>query len=210
MTNRFSELPDDDRQAFAHAKAPAIEAISRRNDPRIQATMARVLRNRAMPDSAKTRALYDAVAPLADDLGKQAVCRKGCSHCCHIAVAINQAEADLIGRATGREPAKPVNRMTERRAEFAEAIPLGYGNPCPFLVNNECSIYDARPLACRMHFNLDVSPDLCKLDNSRPVLLYDNLKTFMAGVMAAGGPHKVTIADIREFFPKEPDHDDKP
>ena len=209
MTKKFAELLDADRIAHAVAKQPAIEAISRRHDPRIRATMQKVLANRQQTDSAKTRALYDAVAPLAHDLAQHAVCRKGCSHCCHIAVAINQAEADLIARRTGRTPAKPANRMLEGREQFAHAIPLGYGDPCPFLVDNQCSIYDARPLACRMHFNLDTAADLCKLDNNRPVLLYGNLNIDAAGIYAAGGPDKVVIADIREFFPKGTTHEAK-
>jgi Fe-S-cluster containining protein len=199
--DKFSDIPDD-RRAFAEEKAPRIEAISARHKPRISATMDKVLRNRTMPASAQTRALYDAVEPLARDLAAQAVCRKGCSHCCHIAVAINQAEAELIGRKTGIKPAKPKNRMLEGREKFADAIPLGYENPCPFLVDNQCSIYSVRPLACRTYFNLDTSPDLCRLDNLRPVLLYRHLEIDQLGIWAAGGPHKVVIADIREFFPK--------
>ena len=202
MTDKFSALPDEARQAFAREKAPRIDAISRRHQPRISGTMEKVLRNRAQADSAKTRALYDAVAPLAHDLAQEAVCRKGCSHCCHIAVAINQAEADLIARKTGIKAAKPENRVLEGREKFADAVPFGYEHPCPFLVDNQCSIYDVRPLACRAYFNLDTSPDLCRLDNNRPVLLYRHLDLDMIGIWAAGGPNKVVIADIREFFPK--------
>lgn len=209
MSNKFSELVDDERIAFAVKKQPVIEAISKRHDPRIRATMQKVLANRQQTDSAKTRALYDAVEPLTHDLAAQAVCRKGCSHCCHIAVAINPAEAELIARKTGRKAAKPRNRMLEGREQFANAIPLGYGDPCPFLVDNQCSIYDVRPLACRMHFNLDTHADLCKLDSNRPVLLYGNLNIDAAGIYAAGGPDRVVIADIREFFPKGPTDDRK-
>jgi Fe-S-cluster containining protein len=208
MSKKFDDLVDAERIAYAVAKQPAIEAISARHMPRLRVKMDAVVRNRAQADSAKTRALYDAVAPLTHDLAQHAQCGKGCSHCCHIAVAINQAEAELIGRKTGVKPVKPANRMMEGREKFAHAIPLGYGDPCPFLVDNQCSIYDVRPLACRMHFNLDTSADLCTLDSNRPVLLYGNLEIDKLGIMASGGPYKVVIADIREFFPKGTSHAD--
>ena len=208
VKRRFDGLPDAQRRAYAVAKQPAIEAISARHMPRLREKMATVLRERAQPDSAKTRALYDAVAPLTRDLAQHAQCGKGCSHCCHIAVAINQAEADLIARKTGLKPVTPANRMMEGRERFAEAVPLGYDNPCPFLADNQCSIYDVRPLACRMHFNLDVCADLCTLDNNRPVLLYGNPEIDGLGIMAGGGPYKVVIADIREFFPQGTCHAD--
>lgn len=43
----------------------------------------------------------------AEPLAQVAACRRGCSHCCSLPVAITSAEARLIGEAVGREPASP-------------------------------------------------------------------------------------------------------
>lgn len=195
-------------EKYAHAERTGriTDAITAQHWPKLTKQAQRILSDRAASDTAKTRALYDAIDPLMQGIKQASVCRKGCNHCCHIAVAINQAEADLIGRATGLKPATPANRKLEGRTDFANAIPLGYSDPCPFLKHGECSIYDARPLACRTHYSLDTTPDVCRLDASRPVLLYKTLDIDMMGVWAAGGPYKVTIADIREFFPRGTDH----
>ncbi|MBK6834076.1 MAG: YkgJ family cysteine cluster protein [Bacteroidetes bacterium] len=37
---------------------------------------------------------------------------------------------------------------------------------CPFLINNECSIYEARPFTCRIHVVED-KPELCDSDRFR-------------------------------------------
>jgi hypothetical protein len=177
------------------------EILNQRHMPRIRAQALAILENPDTTEADKTRALYAATAPLEKDIGAVSQCRKGCSHCCHIAVAVNQAEAQIIGEHIGQLPANPANRAMEGRDGFADFLPLGYDNPCPFLLDNQCSIYDVRPTACRLHFSLDVSPDICKMDAARPVLLYGHMDIDMMALHAAGGLSSV-IADIREFFPK--------
>jgi hypothetical protein len=186
----------------ARNKHVITEILNQRHWPKLNARARDAIENPALDDADKTRALYAATAPLEKDMGAFSACRKGCSHCCHIAVAVNQAEAQIIGEHIGQLPEHPANRGMEGRDGFAEFVPLGYENPCPFLVDNQCSIYDVRPSACRLHFSLDISPDICKLDEARPVLLYGHINIDMLGVYAAGGPHDCVIADIREFFPK--------
>lgn len=40
---------------------------------------------------------------IAEAIGPHSACQKTCSHCCHIAVAIHEVEADIIAEATGRK-----------------------------------------------------------------------------------------------------------
>jgi Fe-S-cluster containining protein len=190
--------------AHASGLGAALATINNRHFPSIRKRMIPILTDRALNDGTKTKLFHDAIEPLTREVSALSACRKGCSHCCHISVAINQGEAALIGRKLGIKPAKPENRALEPRDKFADAIPLGYGNPCPFLKNNECSIYDVRPLACREHFNMDVDAELCRLDmGSNGVPLYKTDELDMLGLKAVcnGNPYKVVIADIREFFP---------
>lgn len=63
-------------------------------------------------------------------------CRKGCSDCC--------MNFDL----TAVEFHSIANRLKSKRVEWnTNAAP----ESCIFLINNECSIYEDRPLICRSH-----------------------------------------------------------
>ena len=203
----------EERAAFVQQRLDATHAsglgaklaeINTRHVASIKKRMIPIFADRAMTDATKTKLFHDAVDPLAREVGALAACRKGCSHCCHIAVAINQGEAALIGRKLGIKPARPENRALEGREKFADKLPLGYDNPCPFLKDNECSIYDVRPLACRTHFNMDVDAELCRLDmgaNGVPLYKTTDLDLMGLHAVANGNPYRVVVADIREFFP---------
>lgn len=137
---------------------------------------------------------------LADELARAAMplsaCRQGCAHCCHIPVALSRAEAHLVGGPQGRVPA-PISG----RAPLPEA---GYDNPCPFLNAGRCSVYETRPLACRLQFNMDRDPLLCELVNgvAVPVPLLNTLQIQMAYALVC---QDEILSDIRHFFPNEPD-----
>lgn len=141
-----------------------------------------------------------ALQELADEVmapvSGQAACKPGCSHCCHIPVAVSGREAELIGQRIGLKPLPvPDEQLTARTT-------WGYDHPCPFLSEERCSIYSHRPMACRWHFNLDVDALLCELlpDRTVPVPLADS-RRFQVLYMrfSAGTP----LADIRDFFPAE-------
>lgn len=129
-------------------------------------------------------------------------CKRGCSHCCHIAVSVSKTEAELIGERTGIRPASAPSRMNGDHIEW------GYHNPCPFLRNSECSIYEWRPIACRIHYSLDKDDLLCRLSppntNSVPYINTENLIKLTLLVLTADGsfPH---FSDIREWFPAKVD-----
>ncbi|KVR21687.1 hypothetical protein WK13_34685 [Burkholderia ubonensis] len=123
-------------------------------------------------------------------------CRAGCSHCCYIAVGVMQTEAELIGKAIGRKPKK-----VKHRDNF-DGFDFGYHNPCTFLKDGRCSIYEHRPLACRMHYSLADTPDLCKLNppETNPVPMVNTL-SLNKGYVQICAPDKPVLADIRDFFP---------
>jgi Fe-S-cluster containining protein len=143
----------------------------------------------------KLRQLADEMAALAAD---QAACRKGCTHCCHIPVALVQSEANLIAKAIGR-PAKQLVKSSS-----PESRGYGYHMPCPFLKDNACQIYEDRPLSCRIHFNLDDDALLCELrtDSTVPVPLLDMTTLQMVYMRLTAGDK---IGDIRDFFPQTAD-----
>jgi hypothetical protein len=144
-----------------------------------------------------------AVWSLADRLyagtGKNVACRRGCSHCCHIGVAVHPLEAEAIGKRIGRTPRENVNL----RKNVAEGFAFGYGNPCTFLKDGECSIYAHRPLACRVQFSLDVDSLLCELRPPEvspvPYLNPTDINFLLLQVIEPTG--EKCLADIREYFP---------
>lgn len=106
--------------------------------------------------------------------GRTISCQKGCGACCRQLVPLSPAEAWLIADVVA---AMPSERQREVRAAFASAlnrladsplrslfeglelkpadvmpISIAYfelGIPCPFLVDEACSIHPQRPSICR-------------------------------------------------------------
>lgn len=133
-----------------------------------------------------------------DHAGKFAACTRGCGHCCHVSVPITQFEARYIGENLSIQPVEQKQTIRHALTEF------GSHTPCPFLKNAECSIYECRPLTCRMHMNFDVDNYWCLHENwnkpeakiPRPTIqpLVDAYHLVVNNVAPI-------MADIRDFFP---------
>jgi Fe-S-cluster containining protein len=150
-----------------------------------------------------------------------AACRRGCNHCCHIAVQVTQVEAEAIAKSTGRPMVKaPADAL--RPAEVEEwggvktaldaskrrSVAQYHGVRCPFLSSQgDCVVYEVRPLACRYHYNIGDDAEGCRLsvDGSEGppanIFMLNNL-TMLAGDALALGVHQ-PVADIREWFPTD-------
>lgn len=147
----------------------------------------------------RIRKLYALLDELNAANGDNVACRRGCAHCCHIQVALTQTEADMIGIAIRRTPRRVARLQDPREVERQEGA-YGYHTPCPFLKNNECSIYEHRPLACRSLVNADIDDLLCRLTEppGPPVPYLDRVDFDVTYVKICGSPK---TADIREYFP---------
>ncbi len=97
------------------------------------------------------------------------VCKKGCSACCTQNVIITAVEGELIHRfirehekfewfvaklqqkGTSRRPQLTTNGFAANCLDGIEVQLESYGSedPCPFLEENCCSIYEVRPFSCR-------------------------------------------------------------
>lgn len=137
-----------------------------------------------------------ALAPVEEVVAKQAACRQGCSHCCNIAVTLPLGEAEVISANIG---VKIDPNFTPAKSRVGE-VGRFEGTPCPFLKNNQCSIYDNRPIACRAYFNFSDFPDLCDLERNPGAMVptLDMDFVYEQQVLLFKSP---VMADIREFFP---------
>jgi hypothetical protein len=192
-----STLPPEIQERLAGSEAHARAAAA--NVSTVESN--RVLPALSMAASSSTSGkrvfwLQKAAQTLANSYGPHAACSEGCSHCCHIPVQITQAEALFIGRQIGRRPLAP---------EHQGPAPVvdGYASPCPFLLDNRCSIYTHRPMVCRSHMNLDRDDLLCRLLPGVPVPVpYLDTRFLALAAVDILGPTQ-PLADLRQWFPPD-------
>jgi hypothetical protein len=112
---------------------------------------------------AGTSKIAEGALALAPD--RPPACQAGCAHCCHQAVGVSAPELFAIHahlRAT-RTPAeldgtaRRIRDADDKTRGMTAAERLSPALPCPFLVEERCSIYEVRPLACRGTNSLDAT-----------------------------------------------------
>lgn len=144
----------------------------------------------------KLRRIYGVMDKISEVRKDFVACGKGCSDCCKMNVSISKLEARSISEATKR----PFVDLSDSVQHPVEAF---VGKPCPFLVDEVCSIYEIRPLACRRHASFHSSAAWCKPDR----LLADEVPLVQFGgidrafVELSIEKRHLVIADVRDFFP---------
>lgn len=101
-------------------------------------------------------------------------CGAGCWYCCYYKVVARAAEVFLIVDFIHRNFSK--GRLTQVAAQakrnvaevdgLSHAEHLATNQQCPFLVDEKCSVYQARPEKCRTFHATDV--ERCRLSYERP------------------------------------------
>jgi Fe-S-cluster containining protein len=153
------------------------------------------LKNLNASPKVKLRQVYKLIDDIAEHRAPFVACKTACSDCCHINVSITALEAQQLAEVSGRT-ARSLNRsFLHDKDKFA-------GQACPFLVDNLCSVYSARPYACREHVSYLPTasaciPDICN-KVSVPMLTFSGLRDAYLGI---GKDSDRVIADIRDFFP---------
>ncbi|MCB9480848.1 MAG: YkgJ family cysteine cluster protein [Desulfobacteraceae bacterium] len=103
--------------------------------------------------------------------GSSFFCKKGCDKCCTINIAATSLEAELIMNKIGQTLKKKLENYLEHERFMPKTTINAIANismtdldipeeyipftevKCPFLFENECMIYDIRPLACRVQLS---------------------------------------------------------
>ncbi|CAK1951801.1 conserved hypothetical protein [Vibrio crassostreae] len=137
----------------------------------------------------KLKQLLKLADQLTSKLSAITFCKAGCGNCCHINVSVTEHEAQIISSFTGLELKEPLSLV---KPDF-------HGTPCPFLVNEKCSVYSVRPFVCRRQVSVMPSeywchPDL-SLDVNVPIVEFSELSNAFYAIAA-----RSEVKDIRQWF----------
>lgn len=140
-------------------------------------------------------------------------CKKGCGYCCYQAVYANSYEFHLLSNfmqkkftAAQREQVKEAATTKFNHTEnLSETDVLNHKEACPLLVDNSCSAYPARPMACRIYLSTKLESCLKfynepEKDDSIPQLLEFPLsagRMMNEGFTAALRKNGIEIAELR-------------
>lgn len=143
----------------------------------------------------KLRRVYSVMDEISAYRADHVACRRACSACCRMNITITSLEAGFIAASTGRAAAQIITTIAHAQDKFV-------GRPCPFLVAEECSIYDSRPLACRKHASYFTTEKWCSppyLNSVKaPLVRFGGLDEALTVLSTRRG--SPVFADIRDFF----------
>jgi len=136
-------------------------------------------------------------------LGELATCRFRCAYCCSLRTLIYRHEAVLLTRASGREYVELPFRPQQKVLAEIETLPF---RPCPFLAGGRCSVYEKRPMICRLHNSFNDNPLDCDLNAPRVsrkgIVTYDPdlIETAYHALIRDHSPQE-PWGTIDQFFP---------
>lgn len=184
------------------AKMKSIQGLDRTTEERLIGQAAN-----ASTATKRVNWLRKAADHVNENTAHLAACKKGCAHCCHIAVMISRSEAQVISKETGarlnlKAGVFTMNNVEDTPGAYQAATDQAFGKPCPFLADGGCSIYSHRPLQCRLLFNLDEDALLCQLMQGGVTdVPYLNTKAHHYAAVAILGVNQ-DYDDIRHWFPQ--------
>ena len=108
--------------------------------------------------------LIDSLFVYARQQNQSIDCKRGCSWCCHQPVFALDYELDYLKATVNNLPdAETVSAIQEKAKQKQAKLGnlkgdelMNAKHPCPLLKNDTCSVYEARPMACRIYLSSDV------------------------------------------------------
>ena len=107
--------------------------------------------------------------------GKPVHCVKSCSWCCHQAVFAASHEfyylIDFMQEQLSEEQVELIGTRARDKSSYTLSLPIGeqtkLKKECPFLEAGTCTVYEARPMACRIYLSYDA--DSCEKEYRDPM-----------------------------------------
>ncbi len=107
-----------------------------------------------------------------DEVGRRMniTCRRGCHHCCYLMPMVSLPEAAVIYDSIGQERFDSMKQKFEDELKLLKAVGFSSNKlfenkyACTFLTGGQCSIYEDRPLTCRVHV-VASDPKFCSPDD---------------------------------------------
>ena len=123
-----------------------------------------------------------------------------------MAVATMNWEAERIGDFIDKAPAnlEPIT-LSQSITELDNGIEAFHNVPCTFLKDNQCTIYEVRPMACRTYFNVSQYPEICDFslgDCDIPNIDSRAIQDAMVDINIQEVYQGKPMRDIRTFFPR--------
>lgn len=102
-------------------------------------------------------------------------CGRGCSNCCYQKIKCSDEEAYYIlencGELINWETVDKQSKFTDKQWQKDKIE----NRRCVFLKNNECSIYDFRPMTCRQYLVAN-NPEFCHPESTKKVSIVNSHK----------------------------------
>lgn len=113
--------------------------------------------------------LIKSVTQLAIQHNQEIDCKKGCDFCCHQPVYALDYELQFLNsfiKQNFSEQKKitiqsQANKNRKKLSKLSDEEILNSKQPCPLLKDGSCSVYEARPMACRIYLSTNVNS--CKI-----------------------------------------------
>jgi Fe-S-cluster containining protein len=159
MHNKTPSSADTNSLSSQEKLAHILREYPRLNPSQLDALVRKVVSMNARFEIKQAK-LFELIEEMNQAIKPYLPCKAGCHHCCHMVTMIFEHEAKAMSAASGRPYQRP--RARPPMITLTEANRFN-GSACPFLEDGSCSIYEARPLICRIHHSLEASGDACAL-----------------------------------------------
>lgn len=136
----------------------------------------------------KLKWIQEEVDQLINEEVSSSQCQKGCSYCCYHPISLSQEESKYI---SSLKPEVHQERLKKQRDHFKNSTPISYEDrACVYLEGGHCSVYERRPLICRLT-HVSSIPSNCHLENSTLPIQHLPLTkaALLVGAYYMGHPH---------------------
>lgn len=139
----------------------------------------------------KLSVVHDMLNAFRDVMKPFTACKSGCDACCHYNVSLFPIEARYIEHVTGHK-------------QRPDPLPAQnfHGQPCPFLKEGRCGIYNARPVSCRVDVAFTTTACWCSPARSSvgefQLMDLTGIREALMNIATASGG--VGHTDIRQVF----------